>query len=62
MDAGHQPGLKAGCNYYRMEPLGAPLLSWLVIRTGTKEGLATMSISGHVDERPLVPAPKLNRD
>jgi hypothetical protein len=45
-----------------MEPLGAPLLSRLVIGAGTKEGLATVAISGHVDERPLVPAPKLKRD
>jgi hypothetical protein len=45
-----------------MEPLGAPLLSWLVIRAETKGGPSTTTISGHVDERPLFPAPKWNRD
>jgi hypothetical protein len=34
----------------------------IILRTGTKGGPATATISGHVDERPLVPAPKLNRD
>jgi hypothetical protein len=40
----------------------SPLLSRFVLRTGTKVGPATASISGDVDERPLVSAPKLNRD
>jgi hypothetical protein len=55
-------GLKTGGNYCLMEPLGAPLLSRLVIRAGTKEGPATARISGNVDERPLVSAPKLKQD
>jgi hypothetical protein len=47
---------------YRIESLGAPLLSGLVIPTGTKGGLATTPILGHIDERSLVSAPKLNSD
>jgi hypothetical protein len=35
---GYHPRLKAGGNYCRIEPLGAPLLSWLVIPTVTKGG------------------------
>jgi hypothetical protein len=52
------------------------LLPWFVTRTETKggdfchgscyqpglKGVSTHGISGHVDETPLVPAPKLNRD
>jgi hypothetical protein len=37
-------------------------LSWLIIPTGTKRGAAHAAISGHVDESPLVSAPKLNQD
>jgi hypothetical protein len=59
---GYHLRLKDGGNYCRIEPLGAPLLSWLVIPTGTKGGPATTAISSHVDERPLVPTPELNRD
>jgi hypothetical protein len=56
------PEIKDRGQLLSMEPLGAPLLSQLVIRVGTKGGPATAAISGHVTERSLVSSPKLNRD